>query len=81
MRARKVSVASLLDQFGEDRRGRFGEDVLEGGGIPDEDRIEAEPVQRGRGSFGSALPQMYETRVQGCFETEGVFGERGDRER
>ena len=47
MRTRKVGVTSLLDQFGEDRRGRFGEDVLEGGGIPDEDRVEAEPAQRG----------------------------------
>ena len=44
MRTRKVGVTSLLDQFGEDRRGRFGEDVLKGGSVPDEDRVEAEPA-------------------------------------
>jgi hypothetical protein len=54
MRTRKVGVTSLLDQFGEDRRGRFGEDVLKGGSVPDEDRVEAEPAQRRRGSSGSA---------------------------
>lgn len=44
VRAGKVGVPALLDEFGEDGRGRFGEDVLERGRIPDEERVESEPA-------------------------------------